>query len=329
MMSFRRWSVVFVLPFAGALAGLSGCSAETGSAKSTDPTEEAAQPLDTEGPGDARGHRPHGPGGPEHLLMAALDELDLTAAQKTTIQAAMDKLAPPGPKDRGPRDSSAFTALSAGVRAGKIDSAAVLAGIGAPDRGPESRSAEVASALQTLHATLTKEQRRALIDGMAKRMAEHGPPPGAPPPDMADRDRGRGRGPGPGPEGGPLGHMLSGLSLTDAQRTSIDSALAAQRPAAVDHEAMKKQFEARGAEMRARLESFAADTFDAKAFVTPPADAPAGRPMHPLARMVNELAVVVPILEPAQRETLAALLEKGPPMGPPGGHERGPRGAGR
>jgi Spy/CpxP family protein refolding chaperone len=328
MMSFRRFRVWTAIPLVGALIGVTGCGADTGSTKPTDPTEEAAQGLvqnktvaaDT---GAARPDRPrgHGPGGPDHLLTAALHELDLTAAQKTTIQAAMEKLAPPGRGEHGPRDSAAFTALSAGVRAGKIDTAAVLAGIGASDRGPAERSAAVASALSTLHATLTKEQRRALVDGMAKRMADHGPLPGAPSPDKGERDHG-----GPGRDGGPLGHLLGGLSLTDAQRTSIDSALAAQRPTAVDREAMKKQFEARAAGMRARLETFAADTFDATAFVAPPTDAPQGGMMHPLARMVNQLAVVVPLLQPAQRETLAALLEKGPSafMGPLGRHERGP-----
>jgi hypothetical protein len=33
--------------------------------------------------------------------------------------------------------------------------------------------------------------------------------------------------------------------------------------------------------------------------------------------MVKDLAVIVPLLEPAQREELAARIEKGPP-GPPG-----------
>ncbi len=135
-----------------------------------------------------------------------------------------------------------------------------------------------------------------------------------------DGARGPGRDHGPGGErfgkGGPLGHMLDGLSLTDAQRASIDSALAAQRPAAPDHEAMKKKFEAMGVEMRARMESFASDSFDAKAFLAPPADAPQGRMMNPLARMVNELAVVVPLLDATQRETLAAQLEKGRPRLP-------------
>ena len=77
-------------------------------------------------------------------------------------------------------------------------------------------------------------------------------------------------------------------------------------------------------EMRARLETFAADAFDAEAFVAAPVNAPQGGPMHPMARMVSDLAVIVPILEPAQRETLAGLLEKGPPMGAPGDHEHGP-----
>lgn len=327
MMSFRRFSVWTAIPLVGALIGVTGCGGETGSTKPTDPTEEAAQAVtaDKAAAADTHADRPDGPrghggpGGPEHLLMAALHDLDLTAAQKTTIQAAMDKLTPPerGERgDRGLRDGAAFTALSAGVRAGKIDTAAVLASVGAPDHGPGARGAEIATALQTLHDTLTKEQRRALVDGMAKRMAEHGPPP-----DMGDRDRDHDH--DRGPEGGPLGHMLSGLSLTDAQRTSIDSALAAQRPAAGDRDAMKKQFEARGTAMKAKMETFATDSFDAKAFVAPPADAPQGAMMHPIARMVNELAVVVPLLTPAQRETLAAQLEKGPPMGGPGEHEHG------
>jgi len=340
MVSFRRSSVWTALSLVGALIGVAGCSAEAGT-KASDPTEEAAQGLTAEGAlanDDAkdrhdgpRGHRPGGPGGPDHLLMAALHELDLTAAQKTTIQGALEKLAP-GPKDHGPRDQAAFAPIIAGVRAGKIDVATVLPKLGAPDRGPEGLRAEVATASQTLHTTLTKEQRRALVDSMSKRRADRRPPPGAPPqgapPPDEKGERGRGPGVGPGPEGGPLGHMLSGLSLTAAQRTSIDSALAAQRPAPVDREAMKKEFEARGAEMRTRLEGFAADTFDAKAFLTPPADARVGGPMNPMARMVNELAVVVPILDATQRETLAAQLEKGPPasMRPHGGPDHG-RGA--
>ena len=337
MVSLRRFHVLAALPLVGALFGISGCGGDTGATKPSDPTEEAADSLtqaqDKAAPTDcadgARGQRPPpGGGGPDHLLMAALHEFDLvlTDAQKATIEGLLAKSAP-GARERGPQDRVALTALTESVRAGKIDAAAVLARIGASDRGPDAHRADAANALQVLHTTLTKEQRRTLVDSMTARMAEHGPPPG-----KGERGpeeaRGPGRDHGPGGErfgkGGPLGHMLDGLSLTAAQRTSIDAALAAQRPAAVDHEAMKKGFEAMKTEMSARLESFASDSFDAKAFLAPPAGAPQGGPMHPLARMVNELAVVVPLLDSTQRETLAAQLEKGPPMGRPGGHERGP-----
>ena len=332
-MSLRRFHVLAALPVVGALFGITGCGGDTGATKPSDPTEEAADSLTkaqdnaTDCADGARGHRlPPGGGGPDHLLMAALHELVLTDAQKATIEGALAKNAP-GARGRGPQDRVALTALTESVRAGKIDAATVLTRIGASDRGPDAHRADAASALQMLHTTLTTEQRRTLVDSMTARMAEHGPPPG-----KGERGpegaRGPGRDHGPGGErsgkGGPLGHMLDGLSLTAAQRASIDAALAAQRPAAVDHEAMKKGFEAMKTEMSARLESFAADSFDAKAFVAPPAGAPQGGRMHPLARMVNELAVVVPLLDPAQRETLAAQLEEGPPMGRSGDHERGP-----
>lgn len=302
MMSMRRLQVLTALPVAAALFGITGCGGDTASAKASDPTEEAAQAVtlaksagtdDKAAPADCGGgeegarahHGGHGgPGaGPEHLLRAALHELVLSDAQKATIEAALAKGAP-GPRDRGPEDRPAMTALAASVRAGKIDATAALAQVGAP----EDHAAATATALDTLHATLTPEQRRALVDAVAKRMADHGP----------DGERFG--------KGGPMGHLLDGLSLTDAQRTSIDAALAAQRPAPIDREAMKT-------EMRARLQSFAADSFDAKAFVAPPANAPQGKPrMHPMARRVNELAVIVPLLDATQRETLAAQLEKAP-----------------
>ena len=39
----------------------------------------------------------------------------------------------------------------------------------------EARRTAVADALQTLHRTLTAQQRRALVDAVAKRMQDHGP----------------------------------------------------------------------------------------------------------------------------------------------------------
>ena len=136
--------------------------------------------------------------------------------------------------------------------------------------------------------------------------------------------------------GGPLGPMLHDLDLSEAQRTDIHKALEAQRPAAPDAEAMKKQGEAMQAAMKARLASFVEDGFDAAAFVKPPAGPEGMGPMGPaqhVERMVSELSAVLPILQPAQREKLAAQLEKGPPpggpMGPPPGGRMGPPPDGR
>ncbi len=69
--------------------------------------------------------------------------------------------------------------------------------------------------------------------------------------------------------------------------------------------------------MRARLETFAADRFDANAFLPQP---PAGEKMGPRAhldRMVGALAAIVPILDEAQRNALAERIEKGPFAGRP------------
>jgi Spy/CpxP family protein refolding chaperone len=294
----RSFRMLRVLSIAGALAGLAGCVQDAGSSKAPDPTEGTSQAPLAEADGPA-GERFHGPQGPEHLLRAALHELTLTDAQKTTIEGALAKL---GPKDHPPMDRGPIAALAAGVRAGKIDPAALAAPAAPPDF--EQHRAAVAEALNTLHATLTKDQRRALVDALEKKLAEHDP--GDMPEHHGDREHGdHGR-------GGPLGHLLRGLDLSDAQRDAIHKALEAQAPAPPDREEMKKRFEAMHTEMRAKLEAFAADTFDAKTLAAPPAGMEHGPGEH-MAHMVKELSIVVPLLEPAQREKLATMLEKGPP----------------
>ncbi|RYE93441.1 MAG: ATP-binding cassette domain-containing protein, partial [Myxococcales bacterium] len=259
MITSYRWTILGSLSLAATLAlGVVGCAATT-SSPSEEATEAAAQPItratDATGTADAtdaskgeRGPRGpgrhHGPPGPDFLLQAALHELTLTDAQKTTIQGALDGLRPAERAERPARDASPFKALAAGVRAGKVDASAV------PDMAPDAtRMAEhqtkLAAALTTLHDTLTAEQRRSLVDSVQKKGEElgkhHGP--GA---DRADatadapadgkvdgKPEGRGKhgrgghmGRGPGGHGGPgvLG-MLRDLDLTDAQKESIDKAL--------------------------------------------------------------------------------------------------------
>lgn len=346
MMSSRSWRFWCVLPLVGALFGVAGCAADSATIESPDPTEggaqsplakEAAPPLEARGPRDAHAHRHHGPPGPEHLLFEALHELDLTDAQRTAIKGAIATL--PSPKDRGPegtarKDRGVFAALASGIRAGKIDEAAVLAA--APARPDAARRDAVAGAMQTLHATLTPEQRQALVDRVTARIDAHGTKgdhhgmkgdhhgmkgdrhgmKGDRHERKGDRHERKGdRGPrgARAERGGKLGHLLAGLDLTDTQRASIQRALEAQRPPEAEREAMKDQFKAFHAEMRARLSTFAGESFDAKAFVTPPQGAEAMGPKGHLGRMVKDLSVIVPLLEPAQREKLAEHFEKGPP----------------
>jgi Spy/CpxP family protein refolding chaperone len=231
--------------------------------------------------------KPHG--GPDMLVFAALREpINLTAEQKATIEGLRPK-GPPAP------DKARTTQLAAAIRSGNVSALPAMP-------GPEARFAESAKALATLHATLTKEQRAALVDAVSKRHAEHGPKEGAPP--RGEREM------RPHHEGGPMGHMLEGLDLTQAQKDAIKSKLDAQRPAPPTDEqrdAMKKQHETMRTEMQARLKTFANDTFDANAFVKPPGNAPQ------MKAHVDPLSVIVPVLTQAQREKLAARIEQGPP----------------
>ncbi|WP_437896776.1 Spy/CpxP family protein refolding chaperone [Sorangium sp. So ce124] len=325
MTQSRWWRLGAVLPLVGALVGAAGCTAETGQGN-TSPSDEAAEAALAQGPSRAGGPREGfgghrgGPRGPEHLLRAALHELDLSDAQKATIEGALEGLRD-GAKE-GPKGGAVFSALAEGVRAGKIDRAAIEAKLPDAGRAAEEHRARVAGALSTLHATLTKEQRRQLVDVIAAKMderGERGPRGGKQGGEHHRGDRG-GMG-GPGMRGGPLGHLLAGLDLRDEQRAQIDKALEGARPSDADRDGRKEDHAARRAEMRARLETFAADRFDANAFLPQP---PAGEKMGPRAhldRMVGALAAIVPILDEAQRNALAERIEKGPFAGRP---ERGP-----
>lgn len=346
MMKSAKFGGVLVL--VGALASLAGCSSEGNVSPAPSSEEVQKAPLaegaskradgDKAKDGDGRregGKRggKHGWGhGPDHLLRAALQELDLSDAQKTTIKGAIEGLHE-GKGDHPKKDPAVFAALAEGVRAGSIDKAAIEAKMGPSADGMEEHRARIAGALSTLHATLTKEQRRALVDSLAAKMEEKGArgPKGdgegrGPKGDGDGEREGRGRKGdgehggrgGPGMKGGPIGHMLNDLDLSAEQRTQIDKVLEADRPNDGDWEDKKEAFEGMRAEMKAKMESFASDSFDAKAFLA--GDAKKGmNPRAHLDRMVTSLAAIVPILTPAQRSSLADKLEKGPM----GMHERG------
>ncbi|MDB4942163.1 MAG: hypothetical protein JWP97_1697 [Labilithrix sp.] len=307
MISIRSLSTVSLL---GLLVTLAGCSGEAASGTGADTTEtvrakETVADSTSADPARAQ-HRGHHPGGPDFLLVAALHEptLNLTDAQKTTIQGALDASKPAAPPAF---DRSKVSALAAGIRAGKVEATSIAAP--APS-DQAARQAASAKALTTLHDTLTADQRKALVAAVSRHgdeRKEHGPEEGRGP-----KGEGAGR-PGPGGELGPMGHMLEGLDLTQAQKDTIKAKLDASRPAApseADRAAMQQQHEAMRAQMQTKLATFAGDTFDANAFVQPPPGANLG-PAH-ADHFATELSIITSVLEPAQREKLAQKIEAGP-----------------
>jgi|GEM_PF-1526840 len=332
-MTFRSMT----LPLFALVAALAGCSAEAGTSAGAESTDDARSSVVAEQTAKEGGgkHGPrmrsmaHRPPGPDFLVHAALRApIDLTAEQKTTIEGLLKENAPAKPRF----DSSRAQKLAAAIRSNSV------ANIEAPkademEGAHRARIAASAKALATLHDTLTPEQRVALVDSIGQHGAkhgkrgehgakhaehgkhgkrgEHGHKDGAQREGMERGERAfHGRG---GPGGGPMG-MLAGLDLTQEQKDAIKVKLEAQRPAkptAEQREAMKATMETMRASMKAKLESFKGDTFDATTFVTPSTDL--ARPAMG-GHSKNPLAEITPILTQAQRETLAARIEKGPAM---------------
>lgn len=324
-----RWSMVLgILPLVGALAGISGCNQSGTDDASTDVAADelagtpARGPMGDKGKGE-RGMRGRGPG---MLLGAALHELTLTDAQKTTIQAELEGLKPDD--SQKVNHEAARKAVAEAVRSGKVDEAALLAQFAKP----QIDTARVAKAIGVLHDTLSAAQRTELVEKMTARMEKFGGPEGRPEwkdrgaKGGADRREAKGeRGPkgerggkgghGPGMHG-PLGQLLRGIELTDAQRETVRAAMEKTMPSEADREAMKASHEAMRTAMKDRLATFASDSFDANAFATPPAGAPKMGPEAMFGHMIKVIAAVTPVLDETQRAELAKRIEEAP-MGPP------------
>jgi len=331
-MNRSRWSKFFgVVPVVVALAGLAGCDKPAVGDESTDVASDelVAEPAPAGQAKEmkARGDHHRKPHGPAMLLGAALHELELSDAQKTTIQGELDALHDmAGPR---PEHDAARKELAAAVKSGRVDEAALLAKA-AP---PKPDMTRVAKAIGVLHDTLTAAQRKELVAAVQDRM-EHMGPRGDRGPGKARAGDDQERGAREGKEGarehgmhGPLGHMLRGLSLSDAQREQVKNALSMLAPSEADREAMKAQHEAFRTKMQERLASFANDSFDANAFVAPPDGEMKGGPEKMFGHMVKALAVVVPILDDTQRAELAKRIEEGPGAHP--GMEKPWKGKGR
>jgi len=319
-----RWSKMFgILPLTLAFAGLAGCNDPQDAAdESTDVASSELQgaPPAAAKDGKSEHARPDGRGharGPTFLLNVALRELDLTDAQKATIKAEIDAFHSGTGDHRADHDMDR-KALADAIRAGKVDEAAFAK---APANEPADQ-ARMAKALTVLHATLDAKQRQALVDAVVAMKEKHGGPEGKGARDHGDKgerghDGDRGDRRGAGKHGGdkamrgPMGHLLRGIELSDAQQTQVSEAFAKMAPSEADREAMKARHEAGRKAMSERLATFASDHFDASAFVAMPADAAMRGPEGKHGGMVKALAVIVPILDATQRAELAKRIEEG------------------
>lgn len=309
--------------------GAAGCAGSSPSADDDSDVDEATAAVqsDTDAGRPGRGMRGHGRGmaGPGALFHLALGELELTDAQRTKVEEAMKSLAPP---ERGDRERPDPTKLADAIRANKVDAKALASELGPPDK-PDMAAmhGKVVAALQVLHDTLTSEQRTTLVAAAKEKLAkgpgpdgDHGPKGdrrGPPDGDDGPPDgRGRGGPPGMKGKGSPVDFLLHGIEVTDAQRAKIDEALtkadlAGPPKDAPSREEMQKRMTEMKAKGEAMLDAFAKDAFDAKASVPQPPD---GAMAHgpPKGRFLETLAVVVPLLEQAQRDELADRIMEGP-----------------
>ncbi len=301
-----------LFPMLGVALTLAACSGEsTGNAGAESASSAQTKAVADDGrPSAGRPHHGHGaPGGPGMLLFAALHEdIKLTPEQKAKLEGLVASSRPEPPA----ADTSRTTQLASAVRSGKIEASTLQPPKEAMESAHKEHAAKLATSLSTLHDTLTKEQRVALVDAVKAKAGAHGPrklEDGRPP-----------RVAGHGPRAmGPMAHLLEGLDLTEAQKEQIKTKLEESRPAPpsdADREAMKAKFEAMKKDMDAKLESFKADAFDANAFVTPPAGFGKKALEGHADRMATDLQIVVSVLDQAQREKLAAKIEQGPPARP-------------
>jgi len=290
-------SSIFVVLVAAAASFSVACAKPT-TGESPSPTESTSAPLAAPnkpphgGMKGMKGARHGMRGGPIGMFLHEARDLTLTDAQKTKL----DEIEKGLKEGDTPRDEmkTLHEDLTAGIKAGKIDTAKLEADHAAVEKAMIARRDKEAESLNTLHATLDATQRKALVAEVRDKMKKR---------EDKWKDKGGGKMMGPGDH---MGHFTKDLDLDDAQQKKVQAILDKakdDKSPPPDREAMKKKWES-------LLSEFEKDTFDAKkleGFGEPPDAKRFGGPMNP-----KVLAEILPILKPEQRDKLAAKMSKGP-----------------
>ena len=233
------------------------------------------------------------------MLLRAANDLPLSDAQRATL-AGLDE--PTHGEDAVPGTAAALKTgrsdLAAGIRAGKVDMAAMQLDYAAIDKAGLATATKQAEALAGLHAALQAPQRQTVVDAVRARQGAHEPP--SLPGDAGTSDWTKHK----------LERMTAELGLDAGQQKAVAAPIAKDpmTPAAMEsrREAMKKRTEA-------VLAAFATDAFDAKKVDL--ATTPDKTSSESFARTVSFDAQLVPLLRGDQREKLAARAER-PSRGP-------------
>lgn len=272
---------------AGLLLALSAC-AESGpgpdTAKGeTDSTEQASD-VQTEHGLKARG--------PEGMLREALKTVSLSDAQSKSVEASLATLK----NDKAFEKPAVFATLADGVRKGSIDDAAVQKDLAAAQAKHGDQRAKFVSAVQSIHDTLTADQRAQVVEAvessfknkMMGRFGKHH--------EDGEAHEGKGRG-----MHGPMAKVVEDLELTDAQKTTLETAM---KDGAPDRDGKKEMREEMRTRMKASLEAFKADKFDAAASLPNMGGERSGHLEH----MVKVIEALTPTLDAQQRTKLADHL---------------------
>jgi hypothetical protein len=247
-------------------------------------------------PGHGHGRARRDGGDPTSALLHAASELALSQAQKTTLES-LDALRERGAAENRTAMDKLQQDLVTGIKAGKLDAAAIKKDEAAIDHVAQARAASDADALNALHSALDTVERRALIDAMRARQALWSSGPNGSP------DGGRRDGWGADFRKKRFEPLTSQLDLDSTQQGRV---------AAVSEKVggSAASFSAERDERRERLDrvlsAFGEDLFDAKTVMAPAQMQPSIESAHQQVAFVSQ---VLSILRPDQRETFARNVE--------------------
>lgn len=243
-------------------------------------------------------------------LLAAAGELDLAAEKKKTVEALSEELGDPKPADADAR-KRLDEAMSAGVKAGKVELAKLEPSLGELDQVAAARKGAEVKALDALHKALDATERKALVEAVRKRTADRAARFGNPP-DADDRakdpERTRRR----------LERLARELGLDDEQRKKAE-------PIVEKHDIGRDGMGAAREDMQKRMDALLV-AFDKDVFSAAKLDfgADAKRYRESTKKKVEYLNALLGVIKPEQRDKLAATVEDAGR----GRRGRGPRGPG-